>query len=285
MKLLIPCVLASMCFLSLPAQASQINWQELKSEHFIVNFTGNTDFAKDVLDKSEYYYRRIAGELGYARYSEFWTWDNRVKIYIYPDHESYIKATSQPDWSQGMADYRTKRVISYAWSRGFLESLLPHEMAHLIFRDFVGFRGEIPLWLDEGIAQWAESFKRDYVKALAKQAYQDNLILPLSEMMILDIRKIKQDDKVYVTPVTTNDNAKGVMFLSGDKLVNAYYLQAVSLVDFLIVRFGSDRFIDFCRQLRDRKSMDEALRFAYPMYIRNINELEGAWRNYLGEVE
>ena len=114
-----------------------------------------------------------------------------------------------------MADYRGKKIISYTWSRGFLESLLPHEMAHLIFRDFVGFRGEIPLWLDEGIAQWAESFKRDYVKTLAKQAYKDNLILPLKEMMILDVRKIKADSKVYVTPVITNDNVKGVMFLNG----------------------------------------------------------------------
>ncbi len=283
MRFFVLCVLASLYLSFPPAEASQRNWQELKSEHFVIYFTDNANFAKGVLDKSEDYYKRIAGELGYVRYSDFWTWENRARIYLYPDHRSFIKETNQPDWSQGMADYRGKKIISYTWSRGFLESLLPHEMAHLIFRDFVGFRGEIPLWLDEGIAQWAESFKRDYVKTLAKQAYKDNLILPLKEMMILDVRKIKADSKVYVTPVITNDNVKGVMFLSGDRLVNAYYLQAVSLVDFLITRFGSGGFIDFCRQLRDEKSLDEALRFAYPMHIRSLDELENEWKKYLAE--
>lgn len=285
MRFLILCVLSSLCFLLPPAETYADNWQELKSEHFFVYFKNSPDVAKDVLEKAELYYRRIANDLGYARYSGFWTWDNRVKIYIYPDHESFIRATNQPVWSQGMADYHTKRIISYAWSRGFVESLLPHEMAHLIFRDFVGFKGEIPLWLEEGVAQWAESFKRDYIRTLAQQAYKDNLILPLKDMMVLDIRKVREDDKVYITPVVTRDNQKGVMFLSGDKLVNAFYLQAVSLVDFLIQRFGSERFIGFCRQLRDGKALEEALKFSYPMHMRDIAGLEKEWKNYLAEAE
>ncbi|MFA5157314.1 MAG: hypothetical protein WC532_08065 [Candidatus Omnitrophota bacterium] len=277
------CALTSLCFLLPQQNACGQDWEQLKSEHFIVYFTNDPGFAKNVLDKSEYYYKRIAGDLGYARYSEFWTWDNRVKIYIYPDHKSFISATHQPYWSQGMADYRGKKIISYAWSKGFVESLLPHEMAHLIFRDFVGFKGEVPLWLDEGIAQWAEKPDRNYIKAMASQAYKDNLVLPLEEMMVLDVRKIRADESIYINTVTTNDNRKGVLFLSGEKLVNAFYLQAVSLVDFLIVRFGSEKFIELCRQLRDGKSLEEALRFVYPMHIRSIAELDNEWRKYLEE--
>src|SRR4030042_5612914 len=167
------------------------DWEEIKSEHFVVYFTKDRKFAVDVLDKAEVYYKRIAADLGYPRYSDFWTWDKRVKIYIYPDHGSFIKATNQPEWSYGMADYRTKQIVSFAWSENFVESLLPHEMTHLIFRDFVGFKGEIPLWLDEGVAQWEEETKRYEMKNAVKRLYEEDTILSLRDMMKLNIMQIK----------------------------------------------------------------------------------------------
>ncbi len=256
-------------------------WQELSAEHFIVYFAQDEKFAREVADKAEYYYRRIATDLGYPRYSEFWTWDNRAKIYIYPDHESFLKATGQPKWSQGMAEYKTRSIISYVWSSGFLDSLLPHEMAHLIFRDFVGFKGEIPLWLDEGVAQWAEEPKRKQMKAMARHLYDSDTIICLADMMKLDIRYITDDSRVYIRPTRTKTGEPGVLFLSKDNLINTYYLQAVSLVGFLIEKYGSFAFADFCRQLRDGKSVEEALKGAYPVRITNLDEFEHKWREYL----
>lgn len=269
-------------FLCMPVAIAQ-EWQELKSEHFIVYFTQDKNFAQDVLNKSEVYYQRIAADLGYARYSNFWTWDNRVKIYIHPDHASFIKATGQPQWSQGMADYRYKQIVSFVWSKGFLESLLPHEMAHLIFRDFVGFKGEVPVWLDEGVAQWAEAPKRGYIKAMSKQLYQRDTIIPLSDMIKLDIRKITDKDRIYIHSTRTKDGEGGILFLGGEDLINVYYLQAVSLVGFLIESYGALSFADFCRQLRDGRTLGDALRIAYPMHITSVEELETKWREYLGK--
>lgn len=262
-------------------KASAQEWQELSAEHFIVYFTQDEKFPREVADKAEYYYQRIATDLGYPRYSEFWTWNNRAKIYIYPDHESFLKATGQPKWSQGMAEYKTRRIISYVWSSGFLDSLLPHEMAHLIFRDFVGFKGEIPLWLDEGVAQWAEEPKRKQIKAMARHLYDNDTIISLPDMMKLDIRLITDDSKVYIRPTRTKTGEPGVLFLSKDNLINTYYLQAVSLVGFLIEKYGSYAFADFCRQLRDGKSVEEALKDAYPVRITNLDAFENKWREYL----
>ncbi len=260
------------CFLLVPIVLGQ-DWQELKSEHFIIYYPQDGKFAKEVLDKAEEYYQKIADDLGYPRHSEFWTWDKRVKIYLYPDHSSFLKATAQPTWSQGMADYTNKKIVSYIWSHGFLESLLPHEMAHLIFRDFVGFKGEVPLWLDEGIAQWEEETKRIESKRMAKQLLNQNEFIPLEEMMKLDVRKIKEEDNVSIhsIPIT----------FSGKNLVTVYYIQAVSLVDFLVERYGTSDFVHFCRQLRDGKTLEEGLRFAYPTSIQNIEELEEKWKEYL----
>jgi len=256
-------------------------WKALNGEHFILYYTQDEISSKEILDKAEIYYQRIASDLGYPRYSEFWTWDKRVKIYIYPDRESFLKATGQPEWSIGMADYSRKHIVSYAGSQGFLDSVLPHEMAHLIFRDFVGFKGEVPLWLDEGVAQWNEEAKRKEMRSKIKECLSKNMLLSLEDMMRLNIRNIKDKDAVYVRSTKMDDGSYGILFLSGENLVNTYYLQSVSLVDFLITRFGSDNFTHFCRQLRDGKSLDEALRFTYPTYMQSLEQLEKEWRAYI----
>lgn len=259
------------------------DWQKLSGEHFFIYYTRNKDFAKNVLRAAEVYYKRIARDLGYPRYSEFWLWDKRAKIYIYPDQQSFLKATGQPKWSEGMADYQKREIVSYAWSEGFTESLLPHEIAHLIFRDFVGFTGEIPLWLDEGVAQWAETKKRSYMKELAKESYRQSKMLLVDDLMKLDIRRLKSINRVYIRPTLTRKGKPGVLFLTPDSLVSAYYLSAVSLIGFLVERYGSQRFAEFCRGLRDGKSVEEGLRFAYPGRVSNLQDLELKWREYLEE--
>jgi hypothetical protein len=259
-------------------------WKQLSSDHFNLFFqSADDEFSKAVLERSEAYYAEIASDLGYARYSEFWTWANKANIYIYPDHKTFMEATGQPEWSEGMADYRKKEIIGYFGSKGFEDSILPHEMTHLIFRDFVGFKGEVPLWLDEGVAQWHERVRRDEVRRLAKDLYGRDSLLSIKDMMKLDIRNIKYKDTVYIRPIKTKSGEKGVLFLSGDSLISTYYLQAVSLVDFLITEYGTDTFTHFCRQLRDGKSLEEALGFAYPASIRNLDDLERTWKKYIEE--
>ena len=195
------------------------SWREVRGDHFIVYYTQDDKFAKDALDRSEVCYRRIALELGYPRYSDFWTWDKRVKLYIYPDHQSYLKSTNQPSWSHGMADYYAKEITSFAWSNNFLESLLPHEIAHLIFRDFVGFKGEVPLWLDEGVAQWEEVRKRKWAINTVKSLIRKGDFIPLAKLM--KVGPGSEDDPVLSAKL---------------------YAQAATLVGYLIEKQGSSRF-------------------------------------------
>jgi len=265
------------------AVTAEENWQELKGEHFIAYFLQDQKFAKDALDKAEVYYRNIASDLGYARYAEFWLWDKRVKIYIYPDHPSFIKATGQPQWSQGIAEYRKKQIVSYAWSKDFLESLLPHEIAHLVFRDFVGFKGQIPLWLDEGVAQREEEAKRRTVKIAAKDFFEKDLLLSMKDMMQMNLDDFKETGRVYIRATRTKTGSPGVLFLSAENIISTYYLEAASLVSFLIEKYGSDSFAYFCRELRDGKSLDDAFKSAYTTYIKDIDELDLKWREYLQE--
>lgn len=235
--------------------------KELKGDHFIIYYLEDERFAQEVLRKSERYYHQISSDLGYARYSNFWQWENRVKIFIYRSQEEFLKATGRKGWSHGMADYEAKEIRSYAQKEGFLETLLPHEITHLVFRDYVGFEGEVPLWLDEGVAQWEEPGTRGIVRPLMKSWLGVSKGFSIEELTTVDIRQVDFEGAVQL-----------------------YYVQAASVVDFLVTRYGADDFIVFCRQLRDGKSLNEALRFTYPTRMRNLNELEAQWKKYILEA-
>ena len=253
-----------LCFLLFYCAVEAIahGWQELKGEHFIVYFLQDTKFAKKVLNKAEEHYSKIADDLGYARHSNFWVWNKRVKIYIYPDGDSYLSYVTEHDyaaWSVGLANYKKKEIISYVQSGGFLDGVLPHEITHLIFRDYVG-QENIPIWIDEGVAQWEEKGKRQLVKKKMREMLQCHKPIPIERMTMLNIGECK--NKV---------------------IVELYYVQAVSLIDFLITQYGSDNFIFFCRHLRGGKDINEALKFTYPTSIRNLDVLEDKWLKYLQE--
>ena len=252
------------CLLSVVSSTAAQQWQELKSEHFIVYFMQEKSFAKNTLNRAENYYKKIAGELGYARHSGFWQWDKRVKIYIYPDRDayrSYLEAHGFAVWSVGMADYKNKEIRSLSWSGEFLDSILPHEITHLIFRDHIGQRN-IPIWIDEGVAQWQEKGKRQIVKIKMKQLLKIHDPIPIERLMTINIGQCKNE-----------------------AIVELFYVESVSLIDFLITQYRADNFVFFFRQLSDGKDINEALMFDYPLSIRKVEQLETKWLEYLGREQ
>ncbi|OIO37162.1 MAG: hypothetical protein AUJ72_05090 [Candidatus Omnitrophica bacterium CG1_02_46_14] len=230
------------------------DWKEEKGDHFIVYYQGDQKFPKDVSRQSEVYYNQIANDIGYPRYSNFWQWDNRVKIYVYPSKTEFQKASNQPEWSNGMADYTAKRILTYSWSKGFLDGLLPHEITHLVFRDFVGFKGQVPLWIDEGVAQWEEPKKRAMAGAAAYYLIQQQKVIPVGDLTVMNNLRNKSDEEVQ-----------------------SFYMQSVSLIDYLIKNYGAQSFTALCRQLRDGKKLNEALSFSYSTVIKDIDQLQDKW--------
>lgn len=162
-----------------------------------------------------------------------------------------------------------------------MDRLLVHEIAHLIFRDFVGFKGEVPLWLDEGIAQWEEKNSRQIRIDKVQELASSKRLISLDAMMQINVRNVPSDSKVKVIGLYAKEDKNSILEFRGDELVNTYYLQAFSLVGFLMSKFGAEDFIVFSRQLRDGKTMLEALQFAYPTQIRSFDKLELKWKEYI----
>jgi len=272
-------------FLSCSFAEATTKWKQIRGEHFIVYADAqHQDFARKVCAKAEEYYHSVAGDLGYVRYSNFWKWDKRVKIYIYHDNSAYLEVSGQPQWSHGLADYSRKHIISYVWAKDFLDTLLVHEITHLVFRDFVGFKGEVPLWLDEGIAQWEEKLNRGLRIRNLKRLANDNSLLTLADMMRLDIRGVKNEQSIRIRILDVSTGKRYDAQVNGETLVYVYYLQAFSMVGFMMEEYGPDTFVIFSRQLRDGKTVEEALRHTYPASMRTVDEMETQWRKYISTL-
>ena len=137
-----------------------------KGIHFIVWYSSDesSSWARSILRAAEAYYRRIADNINYSRYRNFWTWDERVNIVVYQSKETFLKMTNQPAWSIGGAFreetlLKTKMIVTFKQEEGFFDGILPHEISHLILGDFIGFEKTIPLWFNEGVAQLQERRK------------------------------------------------------------------------------------------------------------------------------
>lgn len=257
-KLLHRSLLIGLCALCAQAYADD-GWKTSKSDHFIVRYRTNDSFVDNVIRNAEMYYHTIERELELDRFDRFWTWDERCRIIIFENQTQYRQATRMPDWSGGCVDYKNRIIYTYPWSDDFITTLLPHELSHIIFREYVKNNPLVPLWLDEGIAQYHEQ-KTDSQADL----FFANAVL---NDMLLDINQLQAVDSI------THDTSNPRVYL--------FYTQAKSLVSFMIDRYGHDRFAEFIRQLRSGKTVDGALRFAYPGTADSLENLEKKWRESL----
>lgn len=243
-------------FISQKALAQE-QWNTSKSTHFIVYYkNAPSDFIDDLISKSEELYDRIAENLGFTRFN-FWLWDKRAKIYIYDDAVSYQKATSQPAWSAGAAIPSLKVIHTFPYAKGFFDTVLPHEMGHIIFREFVGFDNPaVPLWLDEGVASFQEKQRYYSANSIVKNAITQGKFTSLENLG-------------SVNPGNLLDQSAAQI----------YYAEAISIVDFLFKEYGRENFVVFCQYLRDKKNLERSMSLIYP--FSNIKELGEAWQKYL----
>ncbi len=136
------------------------DWKIIKDVHFEIYYpiADSGEMPRIILRKAEESYSKIAERIGYARYRNFWTWDERVKIVYYSTQEAYVASTGQPAWSKGLSfshfsPMPLRMIVSFQGQDNFVEAILPHEISHLILHDYIGPKRMIPLWFDEGVAQ------------------------------------------------------------------------------------------------------------------------------------
>jgi hypothetical protein len=227
--------------------------------------------AKIVCLKSEKYYKELLRKLRYGGIL-----DKKCRIYVYDNHADYYSSLHAagikiPKWSGGC--HLPRRYFDYGYpvvcgfvSDSFLKVVLPHELTHAIFAEFVyGTRIEeqrlnsLPLWIDEGMAVYMQE-ESDYKKR-CKKALKDNEFISLQKLISF---------KKY----------------PADEIELAYfYAQSPSLTEFLISAYGGSKFLSLSKKsVFDDEPMDELIEKVYYGKINSLQELENDWVAYIKET-
>ena len=247
-------VLLGTCLAS-SAGPAEPAWKIVKGKHFVVRHTGSDSDAEALAAEAERCYRDIAADLGYTRFDGYWLWDKRVAIMIYSNAQAFAEACDAPAWAAGRANYERREIATYAGSgRAFSTNVLPHEIAHLVLSDVVGGR-RLPLWIQEGVAQWEQGRAAVPARRLPEP-------MPLAELAAADVRQA-----------------------ADPRFVTRFYMQAASVVGFLVSVYGGERFGNFCRSLRDGKTVEDAFAEAYNGQLKTLGDLERAWAQWEGAAK
>ncbi|NLE65085.1 MAG: hypothetical protein GX606_04125, partial [Elusimicrobia bacterium] len=199
----------------------------VKSDHFIVYYPSRyeAEAARRTADRAEYYYDRVSRDVGYTRYDNYWTWERRARIVLLADQISYSRLTGQPEWSLAYASrssrfFQDRTIVTFSGQPNFFDEILPHEIAHLILWDyFDGVMPNVPVWLEEGIAQMQETSNKDLVNEGVRPLVATGRHIPFPVFCGLRPAEIQDPS-----------------------LASVFYAQSLSVVVFLLEKYGQEAF-------------------------------------------
>jgi hypothetical protein len=240
------------------ADDAQDSWQVMRGQDFNIYYRADVpdDFVQTTMDTSEDELKRVTDNLGITN-NPSWGGGRQIKVYIYSNKQDYIKNGGQSGWSHGVAFAKAKTIKLFPDVNGFFDSLLPHELGHIIFRDYIGFTAVIPLWFEEGVAIYQEKAKRLGSNDTVKEALENGQFIPLTQLTGVRLYK---DTK--------------------DQIVDLFYSESASVVYYLITELGEQEFYMLCNEIKNGTPFEEALHDVY-LRFKNIDELNQAWVGYL----
>ena len=236
----------------------QGTWQQMKGQDFIIFYRSDVpgDFVQTTMDTAEEEFKRVSDNMGITNNQE-WALEKQVKIYIYSDREDYVKNGGQAGWSHGVTFAKAKTIKIYPDATGFFDTVLPHELGHIIFREYIGYTAEIPLWFEEGMAIYQEKAKRLGANKAVEQLIENGQFIPLSQLSGMRLYKD-----------------------SHDKVVDQFYTESASVVYYLITELGDREFYMLCDELKNGTPFQDALHKVY-LRFKTIDDLNQTWEEYL----
>jgi hypothetical protein len=209
-------------------------------------YTGGDSFARELMDACQEGLARLTQDIG--------TYPERpIKIYIYAS-DSDLKGAmiSSNEWSGGVAftDFGIIAINIPPSELDWGKKALVHELTHLVVRQ-VTFSpyGQLPLWLDEGLAMYNEG-ELDPVF----RSYLEKAIL---EDKLISVRSLCSPFSAYSEKASLS------------------YAESYSLVEYLLDNYGQGKMLNLLALLKQGNTYDEALTAVYGF---DIDGLDARWR-------
>ncbi|MCE9581040.1 MAG: tetratricopeptide repeat protein [Planctomycetes bacterium] len=229
----------------------QAEWFTQETAHFTIK-SHNKRLTEVVAVQAEKYLATLSRTfMGGAAYP------HKVPLTIHRDQKEYV-AAGNPDWSQGgtavgyesidgfMKSQVTRRIDLLQTIDGKLNpdlakpKLLPHELTHLVLGERFGER-PLPLWLNEGIAQYMEADRRAECDKLLNDFMAQKGGAPI--------------------PLRTLVNLPGYPDNRG--AIALFYAQSASFTGWLADTLGPEKLSAFLEDLRKGTEVEQALQSAF----------------------
>jgi len=183
--------------------------------------------------------------------------ERKPRVFVYADSEEVRSAVLfTHEWTGALAffDYNIILIPVGPDDLEWGKRALAHEITHLLVREATyGLFGDIPNWLNEGLATYAEGELMPYEQEALDQAIADNGLLSLRSL--------------------------GSGFPADPDKATLAYAQSNSLVCYLIETYGWDKISDLLFMFKEGNTYDNALQEVYSF---DTDGLEERWQLYLG---
>ena len=227
------------------------DWNFLTSDQVAIFwYEGDQSFAQELIDAADEALESLASEVGVSL-------EQPARFYIYASPWDLLGALVYPDiWTGGVAfpDYGIIAIGISPDNLTWGKRAIAHELGHLVVHQAVfGPYGDLPTWLDEGLALDAEGELRSDLQSRLNEA--------ISEDTLFSVRSIASS------------------FPTDPEEAALCYAESYSLVQFLIDNYGSDKILALLDLFKEGSTYDEALIQVHGFDMDGLNTL---WRESLG---
>ena len=229
---------------------NRYSWQSLTEDKITIYwYEGEQSFVQELMTSAQQVLARLAEDTG--AYLE-----KPVKMYIYANVQDLRGAMIYPqEWTGGVA-FTRYGIIAIGIAPDNLDwnkLIIAHELAHLVIHQMTfNPYSDLPNWLDEGLAMYAEG-------ALLP-AFIAYLNKGIDEESLISVRSLSSPFSVHVEQA----------YLA--------YAQSYSLVEFLIDNYGQSKMLELLNTFGQGSSYDGALDRVYGF---DMDGLDALWRDYV----
>ncbi len=233
---------------------NRYDWQTLENERLALYwYEGGDDFGQKLFDRADLALDTLETDIGIAL-------ENPIKIFIYANHNDLLGAvsTNAQDWTGGQAFTRYGVVVIGVSPRQLNWGLnaTTHEMTHLVIHQATENPfGDLPRWLDEGIAVYNEN--RDELDEDFRLTFE---------------RAVKNDELMTLRALSSP-------FPADPMQANLAYGQSGAVVKFIIDTYGSEAMAELLAIFAEGALYDEALEQALGV---DTDSLDNEFRASLG---
>ncbi len=227
-------------------------WQTTEAGDVAVTWSrGSAAFGQDVLTEATRSLDRLETDLGVRP-------PGKVQLILYPSAEAVRAALYYvPEWTGGVAypEYGLTVLAAAPGQDAWLAEVVPHELAHLVVGTLVfNCHGiELPVWLNEGLAVFAEGGPSRADQRAVTQALESSRLPPLRTL------------------------AGG--FQADPDLATLSYAYSGEVVGYLVETYGPAQLDALLAAMRDGAQIDPALQATYGL---DTDSLDAAWRQARG---